>query len=265
MHWLGRRFAYYREAFRHRHVLDDWAPPLLAYAGLRTLRGAQPLRVSSGLRFATAHYVDAWTILDVIGRNVYRVGRTEPWRTVIDIGANIGVFAVLAAQAAPGARIICYEPSADACGLLRTNLALNGVTAVVHQRAVTAAHGVAVLHATAASALRRLHPAGATPTTPRETVETVTLADAFDADSIDDCDFLKIDCEGSEYDILRACPASVLARVKRIALEFHEWTPGQDHQELVALLTARGFTVDAAYDPLDPHTGCLFADRARAA
>jgi FkbM family methyltransferase len=261
MPWFGRRFAYYREAFRHRHVIEDWAPPLLAYAGLRNLRGGRPLRLSSGLRFATSHYVDAWTILDVIGRNVYRVGRAEPWRTVIDVGANIGVFAVLAARAAPGARLICYEPSADTCDLLRTNLALNGVIASVHQRAVTAAHGMAVLHAPAASVLRSLHSTPADPAAPRETVETVTLADAFDADGIDDCDFLKIDCEGSEYDILRACPPALLARVKRIALEFHEWTSGQDHRELVDLLRARGFAVDTAYDPLDPHTGCLFADR----
>jgi hypothetical protein len=122
-----------------------------------------------------------------------------------------------------------------------------------------------VLHAPAASVLRSLHARAANSASPRETVETVTLADAFDADRIGDCDFLKIDCEGSEYDILRGCPPAILARVQRIALEFHEWTSGQDHRELVELLRARGFTVDAAYDPLDPHTGCLFGDRRRAA
>lgn len=40
---------------------------------------------------------------------------------IIDIGANVGAFAVWAAQRWPEARIFCYEPSKETFELLRTN------------------------------------------------------------------------------------------------------------------------------------------------
>jgi hypothetical protein len=38
-------------------------------------------------------------------------------------------------------------------------------------------------------------------------------------------DFLKVDCEGCEYDLLLHCPVAVLNRVKFIALEIHDRPP----------------------------------------
>ena len=40
-------------------------------------------------------------------------------------------------------------------------------------------------------------------------VEAVTLEEVFDRHAVDRCDFLKIDCEGAEFDLLRACLAEL--------------------------------------------------------
>ena len=56
---------------------------------------------------------------------------------------------------------------------------------------------------------------------------------------IETCDLLKIDCEGSEYQILPAVSKETFARIKNIAMEFHEGRP----DELRSWLEAGGFQI----------------------
>lgn len=258
-----RRVRHIREAWRYRHLILDWAPIALAYFGLKDLRQGETIRLSCGLRFAISHSADAWTLIQVLGRNDYRVRPAERWRTVVDIGANLGTFAVLAARAAPDARLYCYEPSAETCQLLRCNAALNGVQerVLVSQRAVAGAAGEVRLSSPPQSSMRSIRPPRGGKDADTFVVDAVTLETVFEEHTIARCDFLKIDVEGAEYEILGGCRPTVLDRVDRIALEFHEWEPGHDHRELVALLRARGFRVEKAYDPFDHQAGYLFADR----
>ena len=48
-----------------------------------------------------------------------------------------------------------------------------------------------------------------------------TLQQIFDRHGITRCDFLKMNCEGAEYEILYRTPPEYLRRVERIALEYH--------------------------------------------
>src|SRR4051812_7556787 len=50
-----------------------------------------------------------------------------PGSTVLDLGAHIGSFAILAARLRPDVTIHAYEPSSENLRLLRDNLVLNGV------------------------------------------------------------------------------------------------------------------------------------------
>lgn len=52
----------------------------------------------------------------------------DPQRDVLDIGANVGFFTVLAARLAVSGRVLAAEPSRTAAGRLRHNLALNAVS-----------------------------------------------------------------------------------------------------------------------------------------
>jgi FkbM family methyltransferase len=243
-------------------LITNWPLVIGAYLGLVDLRAGRVLRLANGLRFTVTHYVDAWTILQVVGRNDYGVRSREDWRVVLDVGANIGTFSVLAARAAPGARIYSYEPGEDTCGLLRANLALNGVASRVrvHQQALAGRAGPVALFVPAPTALRSTQVGRAGPGDPSTTVEAVTLARAFEDNGLDRCDVLKMDCEGAEYEILAACPDDLFARIARIALEFHEWG-GAHHRQLVEILEGHAFGVTSVYDELDHDTGYIFAVR----
>ncbi|MBI4422437.1 MAG: FkbM family methyltransferase [Elusimicrobia bacterium] len=141
----------------------------------------------------------------------------SPGDVVLDIGGHIGSFAVYAAQRA--ARVIVYEPDASSHAQLLKNLAANGlINVTARQEAVAGRSGSRPIYpARLNSAENNFYWGG-----PRGTaVSCVTLEEAFRAHGLERCDFLKIDCEGAEYEILRAAPADVLARVRRIGIEAH--------------------------------------------
>ena len=52
-------------------------------------------------------------------------------------------------------------------------------------------------------------------------VSATTLAEIFKQHGISQCDFLKIDCEGAEYEIMKEVPFEILAHISRIAMEYH--------------------------------------------
>jgi len=167
---------------------------------------------------------DESAALRVVGEQDYlRPGHEiRPTDTVVDIGANIGGFAVVAGRAARAGRVFAFEPDYENYELTVRNAALNGLTnVVVEYAAVSGTAGTlrlfkgaeTSLHTTLASRL------GAPAT--GEEVPAVTLKQIFDGYKITRCDFLKMNCEGAEYDILYRTPPEYLQRIDRIALEYH--------------------------------------------
>jgi hypothetical protein len=75
------------------------------------------------------------------------------------------------------------------------------------------------------------------------------------------CQYLKLDCEGAEYDILFHASADTLARIDHICLEYHDAITPHAHPELVALLARHGFTVRTYPNPVHAEIGLLYATR----
>lgn len=138
--------------------------------------------------------------------------------TVIDVGANIGTFAVPLALAAPQHRLMCFEAQRLVAYQLSGSVALNGLAQIhVHHLAVgdevkaveitmpdyAAEPNVGAMSIDAeVNALR-----GATTQGEREWVQMITL----DSLAVDDLRLLKIDVEGMELAVLRGA-ARLLAR-----------------------------------------------------
>ena len=76
-------------------------------------------------------------------------------------------------------------------------------------------------------------------------VTCVTLPQVLEEHAIERVRLLKLDCEGSEYEILRACAAETLDRIDYIVLEIHE-SPGIPHarQDLIDFLAGHGFSAE---------------------
>jgi FkbM family methyltransferase len=189
----------------------------------------------------------------------YEIG---PADTVIDVGANIGGFAVSASRAAPDGWVYAFEPEPDNFTLLEHNLDRNRCHNVSTVRsAVTDAAGLVTLSVNADNSgghsLHRDHGG------PSVTVPAVTLQQIFDEYHITRCDYLKVDCEGAEYDILHGLPERYFSRIRRLVLEYHG-EPAEKRaraDDLVDHLRGVGFRIDQYTDIVGSRGGLVFATR----
>jgi FkbM family methyltransferase len=148
-----------------------------------------------------------------------------PGQVFLDLGANEGYFSVIASRlVGPGGRVIAVEPQSRLWSVLATNLALNHCANARLAALAVADHcGAVTLHLapecmSGASSLFR----ATRYRVPTEKVECVTLEELFRRYGLASCDLMKVDVEGSEYEILMAA-GDLLRRgvIQAIALEIH--------------------------------------------
>ena len=156
--------------------------------------------------------------------------------TVLDIGANIGYYALMEYRCVgPSGRIVAVEPSPQNAALLERNLALNGVRNVsVFHGAISDRPGTRQLALSAFSNLHSFH-GEESPTGEVIDVEIRTVPQAMDGAGSPD--LIRMDVEGHEVEVLNG----MLEAVERgemapmILFETHRRKYGPDH-DLVAPL-----------------------------
>ena len=150
----------------------------------------------------------------------------EPHERWLDLGANVGAFAIYAARWG-ASEIDCYEPDPDCFRVLEMNTAnrLRRTRVTLHQTAVTAARDQALpfwksknpenhWRATAAPTDGYIeHPAGPLPNRHGEFLRSL------------DYDGVKIDIEGSEFGLIEQ---GFLPRCRKLVIEYHLSRQGRD-------------------------------------
>jgi len=177
---------------------------------------------------------------------------------VIDIGAHIGTFTVYAAMKAKGGTVFSFEPEKENFKLLKQNIILNNLKNIkAFNLGVCGIKGKTKLY------LNNSNDAGHSiyqKTGKYEIVNCTTLRGIFDANKIEKCDFLKIDCEGAEFEILFKAPREYLKKIDKIILEYHEWLyTKKTHKDLQNFLKSSGFDVKAR--KVEEKKGFLYARR----
>jgi len=163
---------------------------------------------------------------EILGHDCYRlVSCRGQLRTAIDLGANCGIFTLMAALLNPECRILAVEANPDLAVAAAANAERNAFSsrvAVVNQL---------VGDATVQS-IRELIAGNPSIGTfdPREAVRR-----------LGECDFLKCDVEGGEHELFTG-DLSWLEGVRRFAIEYH-WTEA-DGVRLAGILAGEGFEVE---------------------
>jgi FkbM family methyltransferase len=149
----------------------------------------------------------------------------ERCATILDCGANVGIFSVWAARQRPRARIVALEPFPATFAALDANIRDNALTDRVRcvQVGLAAAPGERLIRAAGDSPNRQVV-LDETAVAAEQTVaiQCVDLAACLRQHGLDDLDLLKMDIEGSEWEVLLSTPPDVLARIRHIQLEYHE-------------------------------------------
>ena len=164
--------------------------------------------------------------------------------TVIDIGANIGCFSILAANlVGPEGRVIAVEPDASTYAQLVRNVSLNGLSNVTAVNcAVGGRNGTITLH----SDPNRLFSSVFSSVNGRavqgrdQEVQMMTLNELMDAHHVERCDYLKLDCEGAEHEIIAGMSQDTARRIGQITMEVHK-VPDCDPRQLGSCLEGLGY------------------------
>lgn len=140
---------------------------------------------------------------------------------VLDIGAHVGLFSCWAVRQQPALRVFAIEPFPDNYRCLEANLAAMGAHQVVaRQWAVGPGGGHGQVRAASNRSIdHRLVPCDEGPP---GAVPVVSLRQLLDLTGADRVAFLKMDVEGAEYDAFAEADGPTLARIDRIALEYHD-------------------------------------------
>lgn len=150
--------------------------------------------------------------------------------TVVDIGANVGMFSRWA-KSRGASRIISFEPMSDTFSCLVDN---SNDFAECHKIAISSK-----LSKMEMFRLDRKNNLGGGTSVDIEGREKVNVENVISA-SIEDLmsigilpktiDFLKIDCEGGEADIIDSILDETIMRIGKISMEYHEGILGNDRR-----------------------------------
>lgn len=161
---------------------------------------------------------------------------------ILDVGAHIGDFALLAAHLVGPGKVFAVEPCRATFELLELNIELNRATNVVTTRlALGDRDGICRLYHS---------PPGedwgnSTTHDYAETSEEVPcrrLATFFEEHGITRVDFAKLNCEGGEFGIILGATPAVLRRIDTMLVLYHcDFASGHSEFELVDHLARAGF------------------------
>ncbi|RYY87709.1 MAG: FkbM family methyltransferase [Chitinophagaceae bacterium] len=221
------------------------------YKGERNKRNLRFVTKPNKIRFEVTP-TSYWVFKEVFVEDFYNIRellkKVPEAPLVIDVGANAGYFDVLLLSKRKNARIIAFEPLANNKAYIQRMIDANPALQnqlTVHQKAVTGTpvdHIKLYMEDTAQNTEIASIYASFDPRNTRTVeVPAVTLSSVIREHA--QVDLLKMDCEGSEYDILYNTPAEDLKRVKLMALEVHQMQgEGQNLEALDAFLKGHGFT-----------------------
>jgi FkbM family methyltransferase len=171
--------------------------------------------------------------------------------TVLDIGANLGLFSLAARHRFPRARIHAYEPNRQLESFLHSNLAPFHIDSFFE--ALGAAPGHATLQIGGNSLLTQ------TIEDPTGPIPLVPLAQAV-ARLGGKVDLIKLDCEGAEWSLFH--DAETWASIRNLTMEYHLWPrPGVKLEDLLEILRRFGFANIRTFPSDTAEFGLLWARR----
>ncbi len=220
------------------------------------------VELRDGTRYNVRTPMDIWVLKEACLDHQYEqssVPIQDNW-SVLDIGAGLGDFAIGVAYAHPHSIVYAYEPFPESYQLLQKNLQLNQIQNVkTSPCAIGGKAGTTQLQLMTPEAVQ--HSTASTSGNARGgiTVQSITLDQVFTEQKIDHIDYLKMDCEGAEYETFFSAKPSTLAKIKHICLEHHDGVTRYSHVDLIRFFEQNGFTAKRIPNPVHRDLGLVYA------
>jgi FkbM family methyltransferase len=182
----------------------------------------------------------AWLYREQFHQEIFRFESASPRPFMLDCGANVGLVTAYLKRRFPEARVVAFEPDPDCFAALQYNCRpFRGVDTV--QAAVWTSDCELEFDPVGAVGGHVAALSGSGEIESRIRVKAVRLRDYL----VEPVEFLKMDIEGSELEVLGDCEDR-LHMVRRLFVEFHSFE-GRPQQlgRLVQILEDAGFRLHA--------------------
>jgi FkbM family methyltransferase len=148
---------------------------------------------------------------------------------VVDVGANAGFFNYLLFSKMPNVKVYAFEPMPSNVALFQKNISANKIlknNIHLYQKAVTGTEKESLElfteattnNTVVASIFSQFHEENNSVVS----VPAITLASIIEQQALTTIDLLKLDCEGSEYDIIYNTDPAVFNKIRNMVIEVHD-------------------------------------------
>ena len=206
------------------------------------------LRVDSTDLMALTH---VW-LIEEYSKHDIKIKNTD---TVIDVGAHIGLFSLYTSQYCKKGNIYAFEPIKENYDILKLNTQLNNFLNIK-------AENCAISKSTSKITLYQCdddsgHSKFIKTDNPVE-VPSKSLNDFFNEKKIKKCNLLKLDCEGSEYEIIDGLNDENFKKIEKMIIEYHLVDSNPEMLENLKNKLMQ-FSYDISIEPLFKDIGFLYA------
>lgn len=193
---------------------------------------------------------------EVFFQNLYthKKAKTKKGDVVVDIGAHVGIFTLLALN--QGAKhVYAFEPDKKNIEMIERNIDENNYqNASIFNAAVSNRVGKVKLYIAPISSGNSLYQKAWNKEEKNYiSVPSFTLEKIIKENNLKQIDLLKIDCEGSEGDIVASTSSNIWKKIQKIVMEFHDNVSSMQHTEIEKRLRKEGFTTELIYDGKSPY------------
>ncbi|SRX75628.1 FkbM family methyltransferase [Aequorivita antarctica] len=231
----------------------------------RTINGksVNTLNLRNGLNFYNANNNTLSIFKEIFVNKVYDQGevKIKEGDVVFDIGANVGVFSLYASKI-KGTQVFAFEPHPSNFKILLNNVNQNNIEnikcfdyalgsdnedRILIEGNIAGGHKLSYkdVSQNAEGSLK---------------VKSVTLASMKEKLSIDKIDFVKLDCEGAEGEIIQSLGLDGLKKINKIAIEFHDNHSILSHEQILKELHNAGFKTSLKWDGKS-YFGYIYANK----
>lgn len=262
--WIALWFRYLKLGWRLRHLAADQRSKIaLLYLGATTLFRSNPRLMKRPVRLSihlgpqiypvalkTRTELD---ILEEVGlEDEYRPADQIAAKTIVDLGASVGLATLRLLAGHPGARVISVEADPVLISRLTANVA--GLPVTVVHAAISASSGERSFHRSDIDSwANSLDNTSQTQTA--VTVPALSLGDLLEAHGVNQVDLLKLDVEGAEWEIFEDLKDERVAAIVGEAHLRDEKSPAAFVEQL-----ARSMRVEPI--SMEPGQGTFIAKRA---
>lgn len=158
--------------------------------------------------------------------------------TVVDIGAHIGTFSIFASINAR--RVYSFEPVFENFKILKNNIEINKIKNITpFNYGVFSSNGEQKMFLNKNACMHSIYFKSEMQTE----IKTISLENILIDNKISKIDYLKMDCEGAEYEILLNCSKEIFHKIGKIVAECHDLNENWNTQNLGKFLSKNGFKV----------------------